>query len=106
MRFGVLVNPTPIDESKPATADNLYVPGWVGLGWSAWEPRNGPPQMINGSAVMGWLDTAGQQHVRTQAFAAGLCISNPDDFNYQLFFVKVPVILQAASSTAVLQEIA
>ena len=48
----------------PSSPDRRPVaPGWVGLGWSAWEPRNSPPQMINGTAVMGWLDSAGQQHV-------------------------------------------
>ena len=63
IRFGVLVNPEPIDASKPSGASNAVPPGWVGLGWSAFDPQDAPPQMINGTAVMGWLDSTGQQRV-------------------------------------------
>lgn len=63
MRFAVLVHGYPINYSQPYVAANLYPPGWAGLGWSPEYPPTGPPQMINASAVMGWLDSAGQQQV-------------------------------------------
>ena len=35
------------------------------MGWSAWDPRGSksPPQMLNGTAVMGWIDSDGSQQV-------------------------------------------
>ena len=59
----MLVHGYPINYSQPYVAANLYPPGWAGLGWSPEYPPTGPPQMINASAVMGWLDSAGQQQV-------------------------------------------
>lgn len=63
IRFGIFYRGFKIDENLPFEPYNIWLPGWVGHGWSAWEPRNAPPAMINGTAVMGWIDSDGGQQV-------------------------------------------
>ena len=64
MRFAVFYRGFKINESLPFEPYNIYLPGWVGMGWSAQQPRDAPPQMINGTAVIGWIDPGGQQQVQ------------------------------------------
>ena len=65
IRFGVFYRGFKINEDLPYEPWNIWKPGWVGMGWSAWDPRGSkmPPQMLNGTAVMGWIDSDGSQQV-------------------------------------------
>ncbi|KAK9799723.1 hypothetical protein WJX73_004470 [Symbiochloris irregularis] len=57
MLFAVEVNGTAGSDGQ------LMAPGWAGLGWSPGAPVNHPPQMINATAVFGYIDSSGNSKV-------------------------------------------